>query len=136
MTDRGTDMTDIRSRVDPVHVGAGEGETLWLNGDVYAVKLDRERSGGSLTVLEADVPPGGGPPLHNHLHEDEAFYVLAGELEIRAGGRTYTAGVGDFVFVPSLVRGRSSKIPPEAIRSFPRSLPVPYICGLAAGPLP
>ncbi|MFE2757721.1 cupin domain-containing protein [Actinosynnema sp. NPDC059335] len=93
-------MAQGRGRVEPVHVGAGEGDAVWLNGDVYAVKLDHAGSGGALTVLEADVPPGGGPPPHTHLHEDEAFYVLAGELEIDAGGRTYTAGAGDFVFVP------------------------------------
>ncbi|MBW4717990.1 quercetin 2,3-dioxygenase [Saccharothrix obliqua] len=93
-------MTEIQSATRPVHVPAGEGEAVWLNGDVYAVKLDREASGGSLTVLEADVPPGGGPPIHNHVHEDEAFYVLAGELEIHAGGRTYTAVAGDLVFIP------------------------------------
>ena len=39
------------------------------------------------------------------------------------------------VFVPSLARGRSSKIPPDSIRSFARSSGW-YICALATGPAP
>ncbi|WP_433273761.1 cupin domain-containing protein [Actinosynnema sp. CS-041913] len=93
-------MTHIRNALRAVHVPASEGRSVWLNGDVYVVKLDRLSSGGSLTVLEADVPPGGGPPVHNHANEDEAFYLLAGELDIHAGSRTYTAVAGDLVFIP------------------------------------
>ncbi|MGW1839175.1 quercetin 2,3-dioxygenase [Streptomyces sp. NPDC002067] len=82
------------------HVKAGEGPTVWLNGDVYTVKVGSEESRGDLTLLEASVPPGGGPPLHNHSHEDEAFYLLDGELEMRAGDTRYEVRSGDFVFVP------------------------------------
>jgi hypothetical protein len=39
------------------------------------------------------------------------------------------------VFVPSLVRGRSSKIPPVAMRSFAWSTES-YSSGLATGPAP
>ncbi|MFE1958626.1 quercetin 2,3-dioxygenase [Streptomyces sp. NPDC059479] len=83
-----------------LHVPAGEGPSVWLNGDVYTVKLDHRRSAGKLSLLEASVPPGGGPPLHNHTLEDEAFYLLDGELEIVAGERAYTVKSGDFVFIP------------------------------------
>ncbi|MFE1784324.1 quercetin 2,3-dioxygenase [Streptomyces sp. NPDC059506] len=83
-----------------LHVPAGGGPAVWLNGDVYSVKLDKEESDGRLTVLEASVPPGGGPPIHNHTREEEAFYVLEGELEMYVAGRTLTVRTGDFVFVP------------------------------------
>ncbi|MEV8554536.1 cupin domain-containing protein [Streptomyces glaucescens] len=85
---------------DVVHVPAGEGRSVWLSGDVYTFKLTHEDSGGSLAFLEADVPPGGGPPLHIHADADEAFYLLAGELDITARGRTYAVRPGDFVFIP------------------------------------
>ncbi|WP_158073624.1 cupin domain-containing protein [Streptomyces sp. CB00072] len=42
--------------------------------------------------------PGSGPVAHAHGNEDEAFYLLDGELEFLIGARTFT--VGDFVFVP------------------------------------
>lgn len=83
-----------------LHVPSGEGETVWLNGDVYTVKIGTRESGGSLALLKASVPPGGGPPLHTQGNEDEAFYLLDGELEIYAGDTTVHAGPGDFVFIP------------------------------------
>ncbi|MFD4694484.1 cupin domain-containing protein [Streptomyces sp. NPDC058463] len=79
---------------------AGEGPAVWLSGDVYTVKLKHEESGGSLTLLEASVPPGGGPPLHIHADADEAFYLLSGELDITTRESTYHVRPGDFVFVP------------------------------------
>lgn len=93
-----TDRPPVVRKV--LHVPAGRGPAVWLNGDVYSVKVGHEESGGLLAVLEASVPPGGGPPLHDHQHEDEAFYLLEGELEIHAGGETYQVRAGDFVFVP------------------------------------
>ncbi|MEE1788802.1 quercetin 2,3-dioxygenase [Streptomyces sp. SP17BM10] len=83
-----------------LHVPAGQGPSVWLNGDVYTVKVDTAQSGGTITLLEASVPPGGGPPAHDHRNEDEAFYLLEGELEFFADGQTYDVRAGDFVFVP------------------------------------
>ncbi|MBT2479786.1 quercetin 2,3-dioxygenase [Streptomyces sp. ISL-94] len=83
-----------------LHVPSGQGPSVWLNGDVYTVKVDTAESGGTITLLEASVPPGGGPPAHDHRNEDEAFYLLEGELEFYADGRTYDVKAGDFVFVP------------------------------------
>ncbi|MFE0106552.1 cupin domain-containing protein [Streptomyces sp. NPDC059009] len=93
-------MSDHATPRKVIHVRAGEGPSTWLSGDAYTVKLRHEESGGSLTFMEASVPPGGGPPLHVHADADEAFYLLAGELEITADGETHQVGVGDFVFVP------------------------------------
>ncbi|WP_432005057.1 quercetin 2,3-dioxygenase [Streptomyces parvus] len=83
-----------------LHIPAGQGPSVWLNGDVYTVKVDTAQSGGTVTLLEASVPPGGGPPAHDHRNEDEAFYLLEGELEFYADGQTYDVRAGDFVFVP------------------------------------
>nr|WP_237539854.1 cupin domain-containing protein [Streptomyces sp. SID4917] len=87
-------------RREVIHVPAGEGPSVWLSGDVYTVKLSHEESDGVLTLMEASVPPGGGPPLHIHADADEAFYLLSGELEISAHGRAYAVRPGDFVFIP------------------------------------
>ena len=78
------------------HVRAGAGDAVWVVGDTYAVKA----SGGSLGLLEASIPPGSGPPPHRHTHEDEAFYLLAGTLEINADQETVHAAAGDFVYLP------------------------------------
>jgi quercetin dioxygenase-like cupin family protein len=82
------------------HVRAGEGDAIWMAGDTYTLKATAESTGGSLALLEASIPPGCGPPPHTHGSEDEAFYMLAGTLEISAGADTILARSGDFVFMP------------------------------------
>jgi len=82
------------------HVRGGEGHAIWMAGDTYTLKATAESTGGSLALLEASIPPGCGPPPHTHGREDEAFYVLAGTLEMSAGADTFLARPGDFVFMP------------------------------------
>src|SRR5437016_13378901 len=81
-------------------VRGGEGRSPWVVGDTYTFKATGESTGGSLALLEASIPPGSGPPPHVHADEDEAFYVLAGVLELVAGDEILIARAGDFVFVP------------------------------------
>lgn len=97
--------TAARTGEDPpapgaAHISAGEGPTVWLNGDIYELKAGSTATSEQMAVLEATVPPGGGPPPHLHKHEDEAFYVVDGELDVRIGERTVRASSGDFVFIP------------------------------------
>ena len=54
------------------HVPAGEGPTTWFAGDTYTIKASRESTNGSLGLVEATVPPGGGPIAHIHTRTDEA----------------------------------------------------------------
>jgi mannose-6-phosphate isomerase-like protein (cupin superfamily) len=95
-----------------LHVPAGEGSSYWGAGDVYTVKA----SNGSLGFVEATVPPGGGPIAHVHTRTDESFYVVAGELEMLDGGRTFIARTGDFVFVPRGIRHRFKNTGVHAVR--------------------
>jgi mannose-6-phosphate isomerase-like protein (cupin superfamily) len=83
-----------------VHVPAGEGRTLWVADNTYTIKADTETTNGALAFFEATVPPGGGPPPHVHAREDEAYYLISGELEVLDGDRTFAIGPGDFVFIP------------------------------------
>ena len=81
---------------------AGEGRSSWVTGDLYTIKASGEETGGAFALIEAVVPPGGGPPPHIHRREDEAFYVLEGELHFHADGREIAAGAGSWV---TLARG-------------------------------
>jgi mannose-6-phosphate isomerase-like protein (cupin superfamily) len=83
-----------------MHVPPDEGRSLHLSGDTYTFKALGEDTGGSLVLLEARVPPLGGPPPHIHHAEDEFFWLLEGELEFLTNGRTFTANAGSFVYVP------------------------------------
>ena len=45
-------------------------------------------------------PRRHGPPAHVHQAEDDAFYMLDGELVFAADGAEVVAGPGTFVLVP------------------------------------
>jgi quercetin dioxygenase-like cupin family protein len=81
---------------------AGEGRSIWVAGDLYTIKAAGEDTSGAFALIEVRTFPGGGTPPHLHHREDEAFYVLEGEYEFHADGRSFTAGPGDWV---TLARG-------------------------------
>jgi quercetin dioxygenase-like cupin family protein len=76
------------------------GTVLSLVGDVYTVKASGEQTGSAYALFDAVVPPGGGPPPHLHHREDEAFYVLEGELEFHTAEGSFPAGPGELVHLP------------------------------------
>jgi quercetin dioxygenase-like cupin family protein len=83
-----------------LHRPVSAGDRYWGPGDVYRFLVTGAETGGAYFVMEAIVPPGGGPPPHIHTNEDETFYVAEGECEFLLGEETITAGPGDFVNVP------------------------------------
>ena len=83
-------------------LAAGQGRSIWVIGDRYTVKCSGNDTSGAFALIEAIVPAGGGPPPHIHSREDEAFYVLDGELHFHADGQSFTAKSGAWV---SLGRG-------------------------------
>jgi quercetin dioxygenase-like cupin family protein len=86
----------VRSSV----IASGEGERIWFTNAEMTIKATAETTGGHLCLIETNAPAGHGPPLHVHHDEHEAFYVLAGTLEVQCGDERYRAGAGAFVFLP------------------------------------
>jgi quercetin dioxygenase-like cupin family protein len=64
------------------------------------------RSTGEITdnhffLMESlEMPVGLASPYHVHRNEDEAFYVLEGELAVVVDGEWLTAGPGTYVYGP------------------------------------
>lgn len=86
---------------ESVHTGPGEGARIRNPvGGSLTFKVRGEQSNGSLLVVETEVPPGDGPPLHIHANEDEGLYTLAGEVRFRLGDDVRPAPPGTFMFVP------------------------------------
>jgi mannose-6-phosphate isomerase-like protein (cupin superfamily) len=88
------------SPVQPYVLRSGEGEALWFLGSLATIKTAGAHTRGALTVVEFLNPAGFAPPVHRHLAEDEAFYVLDGHAQFRCGEQTFDAGPGDFVLLP------------------------------------
>jgi quercetin dioxygenase-like cupin family protein len=110
-----TRVAPVRSQ-NAAHVAAGTGPAIWTAGDTYTLKADSASTDGALAFLEASVPPGSGPPPHRHSREDEAYYVLAGRLEVLTGEHTFIAGPGDFVFIPRGTMHRFKNVGVDAAR--------------------
>jgi len=69
-----------------------------------SVKASGDHTDGAFTLLEAEEPPGFGPPMHIHRDAAEAFYVLAGEYIIFLGDEELPCPAGSFIFIPAGVR--------------------------------
>jgi mannose-6-phosphate isomerase-like protein (cupin superfamily) len=83
------------------HLPPGEGaRSLWVLGELVALKVPSRRTGGAYVLFEAATQPGTGPPPHVHHREDEAFYVLEGEYEFLVGGDAFKAEAGSLLYVP------------------------------------
>ena len=62
------------------------GSTLNVLGTTHIYKATGAETAGSFSLWEAVFPPGAGAPPHTHHREDEAFYVLSGEIMIAFEG--------------------------------------------------
>jgi len=78
------------------------GPTLDVLGMPHIYKAMADDTGHQFSVWESIVPPGAGPPAHTHTREDEAFYVLSGEVLIEVEGAVdpLPLGPGGFLFAP------------------------------------
>lgn len=86
--------------VEAIVRGPGEGEAVWFLDNLITVKT-RAADGVRFGVLENRLPAGSSTPFHRHDGEDEALYVLEGELTLfLGGGRTHRAGPGTYVHFP------------------------------------
>ena len=79
---------------------AGEGEALWFAGGLLTYKATGAQTTGHLALAEVHAPKDAGSPRHRHHHEDEAWYILDGDLTFWLGGQQRTASGGAFVFGP------------------------------------
>ena len=69
----------------------------FLDNEVH-VHITSAQTGGTLALLESTAPRGDQTPLHVHHHDDEAFYVLEGELTLWVGDETHVLRAGQSAF--------------------------------------
>jgi quercetin dioxygenase-like cupin family protein len=105
------------------HVPPGEGESVWAVGDTYTFKAISENTGDAFMLIEASIPPQSGPPPHLHHREDEAYYVLEGEIEVMEDDRTFMARSGSFVFLPRGTLHRFKNVGAETAKMLIMAIP-------------
>jgi quercetin dioxygenase-like cupin family protein len=80
--------------------GMDQGSAVWYMGNLFGILADSEETGGRFGLVEAVSRKGTEPPRHVHHREDEAWYVLEGEISFYIGDETHRATPGTFVFAP------------------------------------
>src|SRR5207245_5345596 len=76
------------------------GSTLNVLGVTHIYKATGTETAGAFSLWEDVVPPGAGAPPHTHAREDEAFYVLSGEIQVEFEGQPapHRVGPGGFFY--------------------------------------
>jgi len=119
---------------EPYALGPGKGRFIDLGDFGMTVKATETDTAGVVSVLEADEPPGFGPPIHVHHDCAEAFYVLDGEYIIFLDDREVVCPARSFIFIPQGARHgfRVGNVPSRKLNFyFPASM-VGYFDDLAA----
>jgi quercetin dioxygenase-like cupin family protein len=76
-----------------------EGQATWFfNGLVHTV-VSTEETARAYSLTEHLVTAASNPPMHVQVDEDEAFYVIDGEVEFEVDGEVVVARPGTFAFV-------------------------------------
>ena len=85
--------------VKPFGSHASDAPAYWHQDILWTMLATAEQTGGVYSVIEELCPEGSGPPAHWH-EQDEAFYVLEGEVTLVAGDQKTQVSAGAFVFIP------------------------------------
>jgi mannose-6-phosphate isomerase-like protein (cupin superfamily) len=72
----------------------------WFLNAVHILLARSDSEGGSYSLMHLATPPGFSTPYHVHHDEDEALYVLEGELTFICDGRELVRGAGSYMFLP------------------------------------
>ena len=75
-------------------------------GDEYRFLATGDDTDGEYFLVEAIVPPGGGPPAHIQTREEEAFYILEGQLSFYGEDGETIARPGTYLNIPKGAKHR------------------------------
>jgi quercetin dioxygenase-like cupin family protein len=79
--------------------GRDEGQATWFFNALMTTVATTAETGGAYSLTEHVATAASNPPMHVQVDEDEAFYILDGEVEFEVDGQVVLAKPGDFAFV-------------------------------------
>ena len=89
------------STATPIIRQAGEGQLMWFaGGGAFTWKATAQETGGAFIAMEDRMVRGKTTPMHLHPNEDEAIYVLEGELLVDIEGEQSRVGQGGLFVAP------------------------------------
>jgi quercetin dioxygenase-like cupin family protein len=111
----------MATQTTPIH-SRSDAEAIAFLGEVCAIRLTSEQTGGAVAVMEHLLPHGMATPLHLQAKEDELFYVLEGQITVWMDGERSKATAGDVVWLP---RGQAHAFRVDSERARVLGLSVP-----------
>ncbi len=81
-------------------VPSGCGTVVWMLQNQTIIKATAAQTGHKFGLIEMTVAPGFGPALHRHLREEEAFFILEGEITFYLPTGAYKTAEGCFLRIP------------------------------------
>jgi quercetin dioxygenase-like cupin family protein len=94
-------MTVENQPLTAVVVEPGKGRGTWAMGSIFEHLLESPPGTDRLGVALVTQPPGVATPLHRHTRESEAFYLLEGRMDYRAGDTVHELYAGCFIHLPA-----------------------------------
>jgi quercetin dioxygenase-like cupin family protein len=77
-----------------------EGRATWFLNALMTTKAETAETGGAYCLMEHLLTADANPPVHLQTDEEEAFYLLDGEIEFTVDGEAAIACAGTFALVP------------------------------------
>lgn len=77
-------------------------EHIEFEGQDIAVLLSGEDTAGQMAICEVAAQPGSGATNHHQTSEEEYWYILEGDWEVKTGEKAQTVGPGDMVLIPRM----------------------------------
>jgi quercetin dioxygenase-like cupin family protein len=75
-------------------------DLFYFLGTPTSLRATAATTNGAFGLVEGQLPPGFESPYHVHTNEDEAFYVVEGEMAFIVDGKWTVAGPGTYAFGP------------------------------------
>ncbi|MBB5917630.1 quercetin dioxygenase-like cupin family protein [Nocardia transvalensis] len=92
---------DVDSDGVPYVAQASEHETLaWLGGGMMRILLDKDHTGGRLSLFRSSASAGSASPVYVHSMEDEIIVMLSGSGIYWVGEHRYELSAGGVVVAP------------------------------------
>jgi quercetin dioxygenase-like cupin family protein len=83
----------------PYELNHAASPAYWQVDILWTILASGDQTGGSYSLMEELCPKDSGPPPHFH-DQDEAFYIIEGEIAFAAGEQIIRGRAGSFIAIP------------------------------------
>lgn len=85
---------------ESLSVNLDNAPAYWFLNALHLLLAHNESGEGAYSLIHLSAPPELETPYHIHHDEDEAFYVLEGEITVIRNGEKIVSGPGSYIFLP------------------------------------